>query len=398
MGIICLVGSVCEGSAQPVSSVFFEKLTQQIQKNAFLRQNPGMNRLRWMRFYTPTPKVVQRSGFWERVFQSLSETEKQRAVASYLYQMYISSASYEGEIPPRLTVNYLGVLNSMERLEVNFDAQKALPYYKKYKKEIKQWLVQFFKEANLPTYQPKDPKNDIREISFLKTLAGSVEEDGRAGYLLAAPRWNTALPQQDAIWLEKVQQLASADIKGKVILYEETLANFSPLDKISGQYVNHGKQYLFRQAAQECAACSYLTCTQLCKQMQSASFSKEEGMQLYQLQMRPLSGKVLIPAVGNKFQSPQGKSYPNWFYHEAVLVIINHDKQYIPVVLDPFLASEPIAFSDWLKQFKMDESILYAYPFIRWNDLEERIVQPDQVQKNQVLKNGCWYHPYPTND
>ena len=381
--------------APPVQEGCLKKLVRRLQPAAGEPGRAAMNRLRWMRFYLPTVKIAEREGFWERLFHSFSEADKQRAVASYLYQMYISSAVYGGEIPPRLTVNYLGVLNGLERLEANFDAREALAYYQKNKAEIKKWLVQFFKEAALPVYQPENVRNDITEKAFLKTLARSTLEHGRAGYVLAAPRWNEPLPQADQKWLQEVQRLAAADIRQKVVLYEENAASLSSLDKLSGQYTDGGKVYLFRPAGKECAACSYLTCSRVCRQVQAQPSRNWGLMQVYQLQLRPLKASQLRPASGTKFFSPQGKAYPDWFYHEAVLVILNHGKRHIPVVLDPFLAEGPMAFSQWLAHFSPQHTVLYAYPFQRWSDTEERLVRPDKVKGNKIWKDGRSYKPYP---
>lgn len=381
--------------APPVQEGCLKNLVRRLQPAAGEPGRAAMSRLRWMRFYAPTVKIAEREGFWERLFHSFSEADKQRAVASYLYQMYISSAVYGGEIPPRLTVNYLGVLNGLERLEVNFDAREALAYYQKNKPEIKKWLVQFFQEAGLPVYQPENTRNDITETAFLRTLARSTGPSGRAGYLLAHPRWDEPLPQEDKKWLQEVQRLAAEDIRQKVVLYEENMADLSVLDKISGQYTASGKAYLFRPAEKECAACSYLTCSRVCRQIHTPSARPAGLVQVYQLQAEPSKANQLRPASGAKFFSPQGNAYPDWFYHEAVLVIFKHGKRHIPVVLDPFLAEGPVAFSQWLAHFSPQHTVLYAYPFQRWSDTEERLVRPDKVKGNKIWKDGRSYKPYP---
>ncbi len=381
--------------ARPVS--FFKKLSAQISGSSVLRENPGMNRLRWMRFYFPTMSVSERNGFWEQVYKSLSQADRQRALAVYLYQMYISSAAYGGEIPSQLTVNYLGVLNSLERLEVSFDLRKSLSFYEKNKKEIKQWLARFFKEAQLPAYQPENPQNDVWERAFLKTLQNSVMIAGRVGYVLDSPRWQATLSEQDKIWLLRIQQQVKENAREKVVLYEEVFLQSGMLDKASGHFSRRVKKYLYRPAYQECAACSYLTCTQVCKQLQRTSLKDWGNMQLYQLQMYPKAGGVLKSENGAYFSAPGGRIYPEWRYHEAVLVILNHHGRYIPVVLDKFLSAEPIAFSEWLTKFNQQETLLYAYPFKRWSDTEERLVRPDQTENGRIVKNGRFYDPYPVN-
>ncbi len=391
---ICLA-CVCPVAAQGGSSPFLSRLTQTLQQKNTVRQNPGMNRLNWMRLYFPSQESAWHDGFWTRLYKSFSDANKQRTVAFYLYQMYISSAAYGGEIPSRLTVNYLGALDALERLDERFDLRGVETFYQHNKPEIKTWLKRFFEQAHLLSYEVKDPRNDAVELRFLRALVNSAESPERAGYALEPARWKSAVTKQDLAWLGQVQRQTTQESRQKVLLYEVDGIDLAIMHQASAYALQRGTQYLYRPAAKECAACSYLSCARICRQLGTVAPVGRRHVRLYQLQVHPRYGEFLQPAQAAAFHAPDGTEYPAWYYHEAVLVVIGRNGQYTPVVLDPFLSAEPVPLEKWLSWFRMDDTLLYAYPFRRWNETEERLVRPARREGKRIFQNGRAYDPLP---
>lgn len=380
-------------------SPFMTQLSAAIQKIPSVRENPGMNRLYRMRFYFPSDQVAQREGFWEQFLRAFSDKDQERAIAFYLYQMYISSAAY-GQLPQgRLTVNQLGVLDGLERLPGAFDVRKAPAFYQKHKSEIKNWLKLFFSKAHLPVYRESDVQNDSVELNFLRILASSADGKGRAGYRLDDPQWKSSLKNQEAARLTKLQRLAQQEIARKVVLYQVNKADLSAADKMTARGNNRSlREYLYRPAAKECAASAYVTGSCLCEQLAAHSSTAKGISRVYQLHMRPQGGGVLQAAGGKGFYAPSGTKYPEWYYHEAVLIIVNRGREYTPVVLDKFLFDNPVELEDWLALFDQRRTVLYATPFQRWEDTEERLVCPDRKTPQGIVKEGRTYHPYPVEE
>ena len=385
------------GSALPAAPLtpFLAQVSKSVRRSALVRQNPGMNRMRWMRFYFPSTTVAQKDGVWEKLYHAFNSKDEQRAVAFYLYQMYISAAAY-GQMPGRyLTINQLGVLDGLEKLTTPFDVRNVQEFYEDHKPEIKAWLKQFFNKIGKTSYRTDDPRNDATERQFLQILANSADARGRACYLVETPKWKSALRKQDAAWLAQVLRGTEREIGRKVALYKMPKSSLAALDKRVGRMVGGQMSYLFRPAGQECAARAYLTGSGLCRQMKSQPAQGRQISRVYQLHLSPTDNEFLKPARGNRFRAPNGKVYPNWYYHEAILVVLQHANQYTPVVLDKFLSDKPIVLEKWLTYFNPRMTIIYASPFQRWEETENTLVLPDKTGPKGILKDGRLYRPYP---
>lgn len=394
-----LLVAVC-GSALPAAPLtpFLTQISKNVRRSAIVRQNPGMNRMRWMRFYFPSTTVARQDGVWEKLYHAFNSKDEQRAVAFYLYQMYVSAAAY-GQMPSgELTINQLGVLDGLEKLTTSFDVRDVQEFYQDNKPEIKAWLKQFFDKVGLRGYRTNDPLNDVAERQFLQILANSADGRGRACYLVAAPKWKSALRAQDIAWLTRVQQSTERDIGQKVALYKVPKATLSALDKRIGNKGSGQMAYLFRPAGQECAARAYLTGSSLCRQMKGQPSQERRLSRIYQLHLEPTDREFLKPARGNRFRAPNGKVYPDWYYHEAVLVVLHHANQYTPVVLDKFLSDKPIVLEKWLAYFNPRTTLIYASPFQRWEETESSLVLPDRTSQKGIWKNGRLYRPYPVDE
>lgn len=395
-GLIAVACLAVNAGAAPVS--FWAALQQQVRGSAAVRQDAGMGRLTFMRYYFPKNTVYAQPGTWEKLAETFDSSSEVRAVAFYLYQMYVSQAAYGGAVLGRLDVNYLGALDNFEMLNTPFDARSASGIYEKHKKEIKNQLARFFATPKkLPAYPAQSAQTDQQERAFLRALAASADANGRAGYFWAAPRWKNTLSAQDKKWLGQILHTGQAEASQKVVLYKTPKADLSALDKTSGRYSGGGMEYLYRPADKECDACSYVVARALREQMRKQKNVNWGHLRLYRLTARPLKGGTLQPARGSRFARPEGGFYPAWDYHAAVLVIMNRDGRYTPAVLDTFLSAEPMAFSAWLAQFKAANTRLTATPFKRLEEIEAAITRPDKKEGPNCIKNGCTYKPYPVH-
>lgn len=393
-GLIIAACLAVNAGAAPVS--FWAALQQQVRGSAAVRQDPGMGRLTFMRYYFPKNTVYAQPGMLEKLAETFDSSSEVRAVAFYLYQMYVSRAAYGGAVPDKLNINYLGALDNFEMLNTPFDARSAAQIYKKHKKEVKTHLARFFSvHKKFPAYPAESTQADHQEQAFLRTLEASADANGRAGYFWASPRWKNTLSAQDKKWLSQILHTGKAEASRNIVLYKTPKADLSALDKTSGRYSGGGMEYLYRPADQECDACSYVVGRALREQMRKQKNVNWGHLRLYRLTARPIKGSFLQPARGNRFARPEGGFYPAWHYHAAILVIMNRDGRYTPAVLDTFLSAEPMAFSAWLARFKAADTRLTATPFKRLEEVEDSITRPDKKEGQNCIKDGCTYKPYP---
>lgn len=387
--------------AQRLSSPFYTQLKNKMAGSVFAQKNPGLNRLAWMRYYPVSNQVFEAPDTWERIGYWFDSSDIVSAMAGYLYQMYISAAVYgRVETPARLDENYFGVLDAFEHMRDSFKAQNSVSFYRKHKKEIKARLANYFRQARLPKYDPADPKNDFVEEAFLSTLQNSSNKQGRAGLALGKAKWTATLPAQDKTFFKKYMQASLQELSRQVVLYDELAPNLEVLDKTAGRYNSSAKQYSYRPATDECAACTYASCRNICRAVVTQVNSRSTSdLRLYEIIMRPQGGDSLLAAGGKaNFISPDGKKYPQWDYHAAALAVSHHDGQFVPVVIDKFLFKEPVEFSTWLKKFDAKTTVMYLKPFRLREADEKRLVRPDSRQGKNIVKDGRTYTPHPVKN
>ena len=397
--LVCTLGLLgVSAQAQRLSSPFYTRLKNKMAGSVFAQKNPGLNRLAWMRYYPVSNQIFEAPGTWERVGYWFDSSDIVSAMAGYLYQMYISAAVYgRVETPARLDENYFGALDAFEHMRDRFDVRGGVNFYRKHRKEIKARLANYFRQARLPAYDTEDPKNDFVEEAFLITLKNSSNSNGRAGFTLARAKWTSAIPTQEKAFFKKYMQASLQELSRQVVLYEENAAGFDALDKTAGRYNSSSKQYLYRPASEECAACTYDSCRKICRAVVTQVNGRSaSNLRLYEITMRSQKGRYLVSADGKtNFVSPDGQKYPQWEYHAATLAVSQRGGQFIPVVIDKFLFKEPVGFSTWLKKFDVKTTVMYLKPF-RLNEAEEKqIVSPDKRVGKNIVKGGRTYTPYP---
>ena len=74
--LILFLCGVLGGGKASAEAPFFARLKSQLGGSAYLKKNPGMNRLTWMRLYFPSTSVAERKGFWTRLYESFSAADK----------------------------------------------------------------------------------------------------------------------------------------------------------------------------------------------------------------------------------------------------------------------------------------------------------------------------------
>ena len=396
---ICTLGLLgVSAQAQRLTSPFYTQLKSKMAGSVFAQKNPGLNRLAWMRYYPVSNRVVEPVGTWERIGYWFDSSDTVSAMAGYLYQMYISASVYGAtQAPARLDENYFGALDAFEHMRDSFNVQDSLDFYRSHKKEIKARLANYFSQARLPKYNADDLKNDYVEAAFLNTLKNSAGKNGRAGFTLARAKWTASIPAQEKAFFKKYMQASLQELSRQVVLYEENAASLDVLDKTAGRYNSSSKQYLYRPATDECAACTYASCRKICRAVVGRKNARSaSNLRLYEITMRPQKGEYLAAADGKtNFISPDGKKYPQWQYHAAALAVARRDGKFVPVVIDKFLFKEPAEFSAWLKKFDAKTSVMYLKPFrLRAAD-EKRLVSPDGRKGKNIVKDGRTYTPYP---
>ncbi len=351
---------------------FSSLLEQQIQKKELVRQNPGMGRLPFMRFYFPNNNVQEKPGFWDR-FEGCDTDVLIRAYAIYLYNMYISAAAYQEDIPSALTVDYLGVLDGFSRCANGFHAEKSVSFYRKHRPEIQAILKQFFAQHHLPVYQENNSVNEKRDEAFLNVLEKTFKVGGKnpAYRVLGKTRLEGTPSEEDRVLLENLLKRSLAIGNNQVIYFEQREA-FGPELDTPLAHREARTQTTCRQVNDECAACSYFFGREMCQTI--ASKHRNWGFsRLYQITARPMKSGLKSSSGTDYFILANGQRSEAWDYHTATLVILNLDGKYTPYIVDKFLAGQkPISPNAWFKKFATSQTAFVITPYQRKKEIEER--------------------------
>ena len=127
-----------------LSAYVLEQKTQQALNQA---QQSGLNRFSYMRFYPATNQLPEEPSLWDRLFSSAEETQETRALAIYLYNMFVSARTY-GNKPMAISLNYLGVLDGLALVQKPLHTQSARAFYAKHKKEIDTQMTYFLNKTH----------------------------------------------------------------------------------------------------------------------------------------------------------------------------------------------------------------------------------------------------------
>ena len=392
---VCSLASVLWGQTVPAFTGFSHILEQKIQASRRIQRNPAWGRLVYMRFYSPSNTVHAEEGFWKKLLASSSE-EQERAVAFYLFNMYVSTASYKEYVPQTLTLDYLGVLDRISLIK-GFDVRNAEKFYLEHKEQIKTYLQELFASHSFfPVYHTKNEVNDIREMEFMRLLSQAPLLGGKPSYLLpVSNRLQTTAFERDINKMSKLLRQAIADGIGKIVTFETPQLRPEDIDGggLSPRTPRTVKTY--RYANEECTYCSYLFGRQVCETVAAAK--KDWGStRVYKIIARTEEEEFLKSSSPNgKFIQADGTVALKWRYHTATLVVVNLSGEYTPLVADKFLAGEQaILLTDWLQKFSKD-TIFFAVPFFRKQEMENSFKVPQQIVGDKVIIEGTTYTPHP---
>lgn len=355
----------------------------------------GTDRFRAMLFYPPDNHVQQIPGFWQQLFDAKKVAQQQEnAVALFLFNMYISTALYQEDVPRELTLDYLGVLDGFSKCREVFALSNVEDFYMRHRRAIKERLAEFFKHSRLTNYVASSPYNDSRERAFLRLLRMAPARSHRPGYA-----WNGTTRLTSSVGREHKEQLAGlirqslADGANKVITFKVPRVQLESLDNplITPK---QGVSRLYRCVNDECAYCSYLLGKKFCQGLDTA-YADWKVSRLYKITAYPTQGEFLTPVQGERFRLADGGQVSAWYYHTATLVIMNVNGQYIPLVADTFLAGEePVLLETWVQYFAAQKTYFQVDVFERNQAVENAIVEPSARKGDKVIVNGKLYSPY----
>lgn len=390
------------GFAQPVllaqtsyRTSFSNRLESSILQDFHVYQAPGLNRLRAMRFYRSDDQVQPTPRFWQVLFDGKETMQQQEyAMAFFLFNMYISTAAYREDMPSRLTLDYLGVLDGFSKCREMFALNQADNFYTKHRTAIKSQLAEFFRQAHLPEYSVSDPKNDRRELAFVRLLSTAPVRDHRPGYTWeGSTRLTLQSPMEEKALVTRMIRASLAEGENKVITFKVPRMQMENLDNPLAT-PKHSVDRLYRCVNDECAYCSYLLGKRFCQKI-GASYLGRETIRLYKITAYPTAGEFLTPTQGESFVLANGGEASAWYYHTALLVIMDVNGHYTPFVADSFLAGdEPVLLEDWVKHFATQKTFFQVDVFERNQAVENAIVEPSSRQGDNIMIDGALYRPY----
>lgn len=351
----------------------------------------GSKRFSYLRFYKPSLKMPQPLNMWERWFTSQEKEEHQRALAVYLFNMYVTARSYQQTQFQTLDLNTLGVLDGFMRCHKPFDFQHATQFYRQNKHEVQALLNEFLHARSLPWPAP----TEAEATAWLTLLERQPQRHGQPVY--TGPRYALlgGVVIAPFVKVQLTPLLAQAVQAGRrqVVLYDESATTLEDLDAHIGPKPARRKR-TYRWVADECNYMSYLVARQLTANVLQQP-QNWGAVRIYTLTAYPARGEFLTPAQGARFKLADGRDSLQWRYHTVVLAVVPYPGAYTPVVLDHFLGgTEPLPLQAWLSHFAQD-TVFTAVPFWRSETVENALTTPQRLDGANIWAKGQLYTPAP---
>lgn len=362
-----------------------QTLAQKIQQ----APQAGLKRFNYLRFYVPSNTIPVKPGLWKRWFSSKIEQEHQRALAFYLFNMYVTTHSYKQPTPTTiLTLNDLGVLDGFMLCAEPFDFKNATTFYQKNKSQVHAWLKRFFSGHSFPWPRPA-PQDYER---WVKLLAKQPQRHCQAAYTWPLPNLLYSSVAQDiAAAFIPVLEKAHQEGQQKVVLYDEPAANLEDLDSHLGPKKMNRKR-TYRRVVDECNYMSYLVAKTLTQAVLNHP-QTGRSTRIYTLTAYPAKAEFLTPSQGTRFKLANGENGLAWRYHTAVLAVVPENGFYVPVILDTFLGGmQPLSVQEWLSHFSAN-TVFTAAPFRPSQEVENALRTPEKINGNAVWFEGRKYIP-----
>ena len=384
---VCLACCLCAAavfSAEPSAFVLQQKAEQALNQ----AQLSGLSRFNYMRFYPGTNQLPKDASLWDRLFSSAQETQEARALAIYLYNMFVSARTY-GDRAGKISLNYLGVLDGLALAQKPLHSQSARAFYAKHKKEIDAQMTYFLNKTHKNWAAPTSKEYE----AWLTLLEKQPLKRKQVVYTFPAQNLLQAtLPTNVKTHFRALLHQANAQAGKHVIVYDVPDVKLEDLDSKFGNNHSHRKR-TYRWIKDECYYSAYL----LGKQVNQAIISRllPWNTRVYLLTAYPKDGAFLLPAQGKRFTLSTGKPSAHWQYHTVLLAIVPHEGTFVPVVLDPFLGGNtPLTWKDFLAKFHTTTAFS-AVPFRRNNTVEQAIKIPQKLQGTTVWVDRNTYEPAP---
>ena len=381
VGVIVCLGSALFAAPLP------ERLLAQKMQDAPSRVAAHF---KYMRYYPPSTRIVEEPGWWERWFSSDSDQQHQRALAIYLFNIFVVSRSYRPAASPALDLNALGVLDGFMMCDEPFDFKQAGHFYRENYEQVHAWLTRYLHRYKGPGPAPKEQEY----TRWVELLAAQPVRAKQAVYTWPNfDRLQTTVPvpvkQKLVPFIRQAGQLG----KQQVVVYDQPDLSLDNFDHRIGNNRAYRKR-TYRWAGEECYYSSYLT-ARLLSAAGVVNPKEWPGIRIYLLTVVPKNGEFLKPAQGERFTLADGKKSLAWRYHTAVLVLVPHGSIYVPVVLDSFLGGkEPVALHQWLGHFN-EQPFIKVVPF-RQNEITENALKiPQKTDGTMVWIDGTAYQPAP---
>lgn len=350
-------------------------LAQKIQQT----QQAGLTRFGYMRFYMPSNQF--------RHAPLSQEAQYEQALALYLVNMYVSARLYQTK-PTALTLNYLGVLDGFERSYKPFDFSRAVHFYERHQTSIDALFNQHLQARAYPWEKPSAEEKN-RWVALLQT---QPRKQKQAVYTFVNPfGLDVFVPAQAAARLTELFEQAQKKARKHVVIYDEPDLHLEDLDSHIGNHPYRRKR-TYRWVSDECKYSSYLAAQTLSRAM-TADRHAWGFSRVYMLTAYPQTGEFLTPAQGDRFKLADGQEGLHWRYHTAVLVILEQDRQYFPVVLDTFLGGAvPVSLRQWLSHFSA-QTQFRAVPFMPDETTQKALQLPQRLDGSDVWVDGKKYVP-----
>ncbi len=371
--------------ASPAPAPAFPKYLQEKIAKQYPNANPAALLINLQLGVSASNTVQGEPSVWETFkgfFNGKDKKDKVKAVAAYLYNIYVTDAVYKKTLPPsKLDFNYIGVLDYLYRmagLEHNYPQ-----FYADNRQDIKEQLAEMFKQKLNVAYNTADSSNTALEKLFIQTLHRSKDSKRRYGYTAAAGTL-TQQAASDELVAQLKRQLAVNKAKNNKLV-----STYKEVDMMA--VMDHAKtntvQHYYRPVNEECAVCTYSFCRDICAAL-PAKYDEWRIVKVYTVFAYPQNGEFVKTAQNtDKFTDPAThKIYPQWDYHAASLLVLNKGHQVVYIMVDPMLLAQPAPLAKWAQLFAADTNYLIG-PFRRNEGIEKQILEKSKLSSD--------YKPYP---
>ena len=369
-----------------VTAVYAEDFSRQVANKILPVSNKYLMRTYGFR---PSAALPQEPSLWDdfiSLFTSEREEAKQKSLAQYIYNMYIVDAAKGGQTPQYLTTEYTGVLDPLYRSSFK-NAADIESFFKDNKAEIQALLKEYFQRNLHLTYNPKDKNNEYTLNRYIKILKDTYNRNKKLSYMYGAGAINnTRLSENRNTQLAAMIKDNNIRNKNLAVIYQNTDLS-AMLDNATrtGAHTS-SKTHTYRPLKEECSACSYTFCKDVCTAAQN-KYGQYKILRVYQLYAYPKTKYLKDNQGKSRFKKPEGGTYPAWDYHSASLLVFEENAGLSFTVTDNFLLKEPVSFQDWINLFDKNTTFFTVVPFIRNENTENSIKKFTEVPSS--------YKPHP---